>query len=114
MKTISDFDKVLGKKIEYYRILRGFSRKTMAEKLKITQQQVQKYEKGVNRITVSRLNDICKILGVSISEITVSKPKKLTKTNKIIIEIMELINSIKDSSKLYSIRNLVRAFVVKA
>jgi transcriptional regulator with XRE-family HTH domain len=43
------------------------SQDKLGEALGITFQQVQKYEKGVNRISVSRLNRIASILGVEMS-----------------------------------------------
>ncbi len=40
----------------------------LAEKLGVSFQQIQKYEKGITRISVSRLKDISDALGVDISE----------------------------------------------
>ena len=48
------------------RMLVGMSQEKLGEALGITFQQVQKYEKGTNRISVARLVDIAKILDVNI------------------------------------------------
>ncbi len=48
------------------RISIGMSQEKLGEMLGLTFQQVQKYEKGMNRISVGRLVDIAKILGVDI------------------------------------------------
>ena len=48
------------------RLLVGMSQQKMGELLGITFQQVQKYEKGLNRIGASRLYKIAGILGVPI------------------------------------------------
>jgi len=44
----------------------GMSQERLGELLGLTFQQIQKYEKGVNRIGAGRLHDISRILGVSI------------------------------------------------
>jgi transcriptional regulator with XRE-family HTH domain len=49
------------------RMLAGVSQERLGEALGLTFQQVQKYEKGANRISASRLQNISKILGVPVS-----------------------------------------------
>ena len=44
----------------------GLSQTAVAERLGVTFQQVQKYERGMNRISASRLHDLCEILGVPV------------------------------------------------
>ncbi len=48
-------DYVLGRKLRLARTEAGLSQQALAERLGITFQQVQKYEKGANRIAASRL-----------------------------------------------------------
>lgn len=55
----------MGKAIRTIRTRRGMSQEKLGEGLKITFQQVQKYEKGTNRVSFSRLCDICVILQCS-------------------------------------------------
>jgi len=45
----------------------GMSQEQLAALLGVTFQQVQKYEKGVNRIAASRLWDVCNALGMPIN-----------------------------------------------
>ena len=40
----------------------GLSQEALGEKLGVSFQQVQKYEKGINRVSASRLFDICRVL----------------------------------------------------
>jgi transcriptional regulator with XRE-family HTH domain len=47
-------------------MLLGMSQERLGERLGLTFQQVQKYEKGVNRIGASRLFDLSQVLGVPI------------------------------------------------
>lgn len=59
-------DAFVGRRICARRRLLQMSQKQLAEKLGVTFQQVQKYEKGMNRIGAGRLYSIAKILGVTI------------------------------------------------
>jgi transcriptional regulator with XRE-family HTH domain len=54
----------VGKTIASLRRAQGLSQTTLSEALGVTFQQVQKYEKGTNRVSVSALVRICKALGV--------------------------------------------------
>jgi transcriptional regulator with XRE-family HTH domain len=47
-------------------MLLGMSQEKLGEHLGLTFQQVQKYEKGVNRIGASRLFDLARVLGVPV------------------------------------------------
>lgn len=58
----TELDKAIGSKLREARTLRGLTQEKLAEAIDITFQQVQKYEKGKNRISVSRLIDICAAL----------------------------------------------------
>ena len=57
-------DIYVGSRLKLRRLILGISQKKMAEKLGITFQQVQKYERGMNRIGASRLWDMMQVLGV--------------------------------------------------
>jgi transcriptional regulator with XRE-family HTH domain len=58
-------DAYVGARIRFRRNLLGISQTEMAEKIGVTFQQVQKYEKGTNRIGISRLMQICNVLDVT-------------------------------------------------
>ena len=49
------------------RIALGLSQEALGEKLGVSFQQVQKYEKGVNRVSAARLFEICKALKIPLS-----------------------------------------------
>ena len=57
----------VGSRIRLRRNLLGMSQERLGEKLGITFQQVQKYEKGANRVGASRLQAIATVLGVPVS-----------------------------------------------
>ena len=60
-------DMHVGKRVRLRRTLLGMSQEQLGTELNITFQQVQKYERGANRIIASRLWDISQILDVPIS-----------------------------------------------
>jgi transcriptional regulator with XRE-family HTH domain len=64
-KTPNPIDLHVGSRVRMRRILMGMSQEKLGEALALTFQQVQKYEKGTNRIGASRLQQIAKILNVA-------------------------------------------------
>ena len=63
-KTPDPTDKHVGNKVHMRRITMGWSQQKLGDALGLTFQQVQKYEKGTNRISASRLQRISDILQV--------------------------------------------------
>lgn len=59
-------DAHVGTRVRLRRMLLGMSQEKLGEHLGLTFQQVQKYEKGVNRIGASRLFDLSRVLGVPV------------------------------------------------
>ena len=60
-------DKHVGKRVRLRRTLLGLSQEQLGAELNVTFQQVQKYERGANRISGSRLWDMSQILDVPVS-----------------------------------------------
>jgi transcriptional regulator with XRE-family HTH domain len=65
-KSTTSIDVEIGSRVRMRRMTLGMSQEKLGEMLGLTFQQVQKYEKGTNRISVGRLVDISNILGVEI------------------------------------------------
>lgn len=63
-KVPNPIDKHVGSRVRMRRVLLGMSQEKLGEALSLTFQQVQKYEKGTNRIGASRLQQISKTLNV--------------------------------------------------
>jgi transcriptional regulator with XRE-family HTH domain len=63
----SPIDTHVGGRIRLRRTLLGMSQERLGESLGLTFQQVQKYERGVNRVGASRLFDLSRVLDVPIS-----------------------------------------------
>ncbi|MGO4525489.1 helix-turn-helix domain-containing protein [Microvirga sp. 2MCAF35] len=64
-KSPNEVDRHIGSRVRARRIMLGMSQERLADALGLTFQQVQKYEKGTNRIGASRLLSIAGILDVS-------------------------------------------------
>ena len=60
-------DKHVGSRVRMRRLMLGMSQEKLADGLGLTFQQVQKYEKGVNRIGASRLQHLASILQVPVT-----------------------------------------------
>jgi transcriptional regulator with XRE-family HTH domain len=65
-KKTNPIDAQVGNRVRIRRMLIGMSQERLGDLLGLTFQQVQKYEKGVNRIGAGRLFEIARILGVPI------------------------------------------------
>jgi transcriptional regulator with XRE-family HTH domain len=61
------FDAYVGLRIRTRRVLKNISQEQLGSKLGITFQQIQKYEKGINRISAGRLYEIASFLEVPVS-----------------------------------------------
>ncbi len=64
-----DYKKDVGEAIRKYRLSAGMSQMALAEKIGISYQQLQKYEKGTNSISLYRLKQICESLKIPVSYI---------------------------------------------
>lgn len=60
-------DKRIGQRVKQRRLELGMSQERLAEVLGVTFQQIQKYEKGANRVAASRLFDLASALNVAIA-----------------------------------------------
>jgi transcriptional regulator with XRE-family HTH domain len=66
-KRSNDIDELVGCNVRLFRLNRGMTQAELAEALRVTSQQIQKYEKGKNRISAGRLFAIAGLFGVPVS-----------------------------------------------
>src|SRR5713101_6435810 len=66
-KAPNPIDKHVGSRVRMRRMMLGMSQEKLGDALALTFQQVQKYEKGTNRIGASRLSQISQILQVPVA-----------------------------------------------
>jgi transcriptional regulator with XRE-family HTH domain len=58
-------DQLIGSRIRQYRLTRGMSQTDLGNKLKLSPQQVQKYEAGTSALASSRVRDVCRSLQIT-------------------------------------------------
>ena len=75
-------DRHLGQRIRELRLQRGLSQTELAEPLEVTHQQIQKYESGKNRLSVSQLWLLCEFFEVPIASMFDGVSKKVLKSRR--------------------------------
>ncbi len=107
-------DVLVGRRARERRMLEGMSQTAVAEKLGLTFQQLQKYEKGLNRISASRLYELAQIFDVPVAyfyegmEAGKGAPDD-TLTKRETLELVRAYYKITDPAVRGSIRRLTQA-----
>ncbi len=110
-------DVIVGNNIRRLRNLHKISQEKLGDVLGITFQQIQKYEKGANRVGASRLQAICSHFGVSISTLFegaddgTSKGVVLPQLSSKAIEVAMAFDQITDQQARTSVFNVIKAIV---
>ncbi len=105
-------DVVIGRNLVEVRTLRGMSQEGLACEVGVTFQQIQKYEKGHNRIAASRLLRIANALEVNIDIFykgLLGDPCEKTVFDTNVLKIAEKINRIDNKEQLKTINMLIKA-----
>lgn len=120
-RTANHFDKRLGERVRARRFELGMSQEQLSHMLGITFQQVQKYEKGTNRIAASRLFDMAAALDMPVAQffegLSGGQAAKSTKTASLdaalaipgVVDLVQQFAAIDDSTVRKRILDLVRA-----
>jgi transcriptional regulator with XRE-family HTH domain len=66
-KAPNPVDRYVGSRVRMRRIMLGMSQEKLGDALGLTFQQIQKYEKGTNRVGASRIQQIAEVLRVPVS-----------------------------------------------
>lgn len=117
-------DKWVGARVRARRLEIAMSQERLSDILGVTFQQVQKYEKGVNRITSGRLHDISEALEVPIAfffDGMVKSPAKSngaedfvsSMTDPDTVELVRLFTAVKSKKLKRRVLDLVRAMVAE-
>jgi transcriptional regulator with XRE-family HTH domain len=75
-RRASAVDRYIGSRMRDQRLALNMSQAQLGRELGVSFQQIQKYEKGVNRVSAARLYSICKALNVSLSSMFERDPTK--------------------------------------
>jgi transcriptional regulator with XRE-family HTH domain len=74
-QSASAVDRYIGARMREQRLALNMSQEQLGRELGVSFQQIQKYERGVNRVSAARLFEICKALNVSMSSMFERDPK---------------------------------------
>lgn len=69
LRTAGSVDLEIGDRIRTLRLARDVTQQGLADRIGVTFQQLQKYERGTNRVSASRLLDIANALGAAVTEL---------------------------------------------
>lgn len=122
-----DRDRMIGLRVKAYREINGLSQTELGEKVGVTFQQIQKYESGKNKVSVSKLIDMCKILNTplmtflsgladvqntsvfAVSDVKQSKVIPNTDRDKEITELLKIYNSVENDDDRAEILGVLKA-----
>ena len=112
----SDTDRQIGARVRAARVSRGVSQEKLGEALGITFQQIQKYEKGTNRVSVSALLKIAEALQISAADLVPElKEEKAGApapviTNMQALEVARMVQNLRVPHHRHTIVEMVRTF----
>jgi transcriptional regulator with XRE-family HTH domain len=112
----------VGQRIRALRLERGMSQTDLAKQLGLTFQQVQKYEKGSNRIGAGRLHRIAEILGVPVATLFASSDEPHEASKKLFefidtaasVRIMRAFSKVRDPKVQQALTRLAEAIADEA
>ncbi|MEO0983698.1 MAG: helix-turn-helix transcriptional regulator [Pseudomonadota bacterium] len=114
-KQATEVDKAVGAHIRMARRRSGLTQKDLAERLNLSFQQVQKYEKGMNRVAAGTLADIAAVLDVPIQSFFPDEARdhggdRLSFTTMVELkaECRRLVNGFKDRDQLEAAHIVLR------
>ena len=105
-----EIDVRIGQAIQSERMVVGLSRQQLADKIDVTHQQLQKYEKGTNRVSASRLELIAEALNKSISYFYHHKEEQNTEFRRLQLELSRNFSKL-NSAHQQLVHNLVAGLV---
>jgi transcriptional regulator with XRE-family HTH domain len=99
-KIANPIDQYVGARIRMQRMVRGFSQTALGKAVGVTFQQVQKYEKGTNRVSASRLQRIANVLKVAPDFIFEEAQAKVVGSSRMEVAIIDEFISSRDGVAL--------------
>lgn len=122
-EVIHPVDQLVGSNLRRLRVRKGVSQSAIGDALGITFQQIQKYEKGTNRISASKLHDMAQVLDVDIlaffaqhavvdaEDGAFTLPAAEFNGTKVDLQILERLTRIRDPAIKRSVLHLLDAVV---
>lgn len=107
----------IGQLIKKFRIAKGISQMELAERIGVSYQQVQKYEKGATNITIHRLKQIAGALDVSLNRFLESETNYVSEPSsgyEVISKDEQLLLKLYRNIKDENLKQAVKEFLKKA
>lgn len=113
-ETFTSTDKAIGQTIRSLRENAGLSQSDLGKLINVTYQQVQKYEKGTNRISLHSLMSIAKVFDIPLAAIIAEPgPKASVRLNKREQQLLKAFKGIEDDSRKKQIIELAKSLAAK-
>jgi|DEB0MinimDraft_6_1074348.scaffolds.fasta_scaffold71875_2 transcriptional regulator with XRE-family HTH domain len=119
-RKAQEIDVLLGQRIKQCRIAARLSQTAVGEELGLSFQQIQKYERGTNRVTVARLFEFADVLGTSLGyflndlERDRLLPNASAKSRAVDYQLLAMLSEIPDIKTKRLVTDLVRALATSA
>lgn len=81
MPNYYPISKIIGNKITYYRKMKGMTLDNLSKIIGVSEQQQSRYERGINRINIDRLNEYARIFKIDIMDFLFSIRGRLMRLN---------------------------------
>lgn len=111
-------DRYVGQKLRYWRQVRDLTQTEVARRIGVTFQQVQKYERGTNWISVGRLYDIAAALGVGVMDLLPPAPASVrareAEIPRDLLLLLRVYSRIKNATNCKRVRQVAAIFVERA
>lgn len=104
VRSPTSADRSLGTRVKHRRRAVGMSQSALGDKIGVSFRQVQKYENGINRIGVSRLEEIAQALNVPIAHF-LSRPVESPPSGQDVEDFLELPEAAELAAALVKIRD---------
>lgn len=116
-RSVSITDQHIGERLANLRKTLNLTLQELAGRLSITHQQLQKYEKGVNRISVSRLLEIAHVLNVPVNYfldgLNGQSPKEEAERKMLCMRIMSNYHKIQDATQREAVAQLIETLAAQ-
>jgi len=100
-------DTQIGSKIRMFRLQAGLTQEKLAEEIGITFQQVQKYERGVTKVNLVKLQQLAAVLKVPISAFFIEGSYSAFQLNDVEKQLLTTFRNIKSSGHRNSVLDIV-------
>ncbi|PJB69827.1 MAG: hypothetical protein CO093_09555 [Alphaproteobacteria bacterium CG_4_9_14_3_um_filter_47_13] len=113
----TDIDECIGKNLQRFRLYKNMSQEKLAVILGVSPQQVQKYEKGTNRLPAAKIHRLHTYFGISMEYFFTgyhgnkNKNKGLIDMDPRMLRIVSKINSVQDTVLKEKIRKIIDILV---